>query len=143
MMAAATASRSLMGRWAQMCWLGMASMVTPPGDGHSLEGCHQFFNGGHGKDRGLDARLTRQIGGRDGNVANLSRLDLDLTVLTMPRQCSETYQPEGPAEKRMLRVGDGDVAIALLRDQRCITLAGVWLVAVGLQQRRYRGLHPG
>ena len=100
-------------------------MARPPGGGHSLEGGDQFGHGGVGQDGGLGVRLVGQVGAGDGDVADLTGSKLDLTMADVSRQVRQADQAQDPAIKRMARIGNGDLALAHLRDQRCITLAGV------------------
>ena len=100
-------------------------MALPPGGGHSLEDGDQFGHGIAGQDRGLGTWLGGQIGAGDGDVAELARSEFNLAMADMARQVRQAYQLENSAKQRMTRIGDSDLALAHLRDQRCITLAGV------------------
>jgi hypothetical protein len=100
-------------------------MARPPGGGHSLEDSDQLGHGAAGQDGGLGTWLGGQIGAGDGEVAELAGGEFDLAMADLTRQVRQAYQLQDPAIQRMARVGNGDVALAHLRDQRCITLAGV------------------
>ena len=125
-MASATASRSSMGRRSQTCGLATTRMVAPPCQPHSLEGGNQLFNGNWSEDGWFRAGLGRQIGATDGNEADLTRKDFDLTVPDVTRQASEPRQLQYPAVEGMTRIGDSDLALAFFRDQRGITLDEVF-----------------
>jgi hypothetical protein len=125
MIISVTTSRSLWGRSAQTCWLGIGRMVTPPSGGPSLEGGDQRFNGGDGQDRGLGAGFGGEIGAGDGDVGDHAGEDFDLTVADMTREAGESRQFERLAEERMTGIGDGDFSLTFLRDQRGITLGEV------------------
>lgn len=96
-------------------------MVAPPSGTHSLEGDHQGFNGGDGQDGGLGARFGGEVGTGDGDVDDEAREDFDLAVTDVPRETGEPRELERPAEKGMTGIGDGDLTLAFLRDQRGIT----------------------
>jgi hypothetical protein len=125
MIISVTTSRSLWGRSAQTCWLGIGRMGTPPSGVPSLEGGDQRFNGGDGQDRGLGAGFGGEIGAGDGNVGDHAGEDLDLAVADMAREAGEPGQLERLAEEGMAGIGDSDFSLAFLRDQRGITLGEV------------------
>jgi hypothetical protein len=121
-----TVSRSPLGRSAQTCWLGTGRMVAPPSGTDSLEGGHQGFNGGDGQDSRFRARFGGEVGTGDGNVSDQTREDFDLAVADVSRESGDPRELEDPAEERMTGIGDGDLPLALLRDQRGITLGEVF-----------------
>jgi hypothetical protein len=125
-MASTTASRSSMGRRAQTCGLATGRMVAPPSGAYSLEGGDQLFNGREGEDGRFRARFRREIGGADGDEADLARQDFDLTVTDMSRESSESRELQRPAVEGMARIRDGDLALAFFGDQRGITLDEVF-----------------
>ena len=100
-------------------------MVAPP-SAQSLEGGDQCFNGGDGQNGGFGAGFGGEIGASDGDVGDPAREDFDLTVTDVPRQTSESRQLQCPAVEGMAGIGDGNLALAFLRDQRGITLDEVW-----------------
>jgi hypothetical protein len=99
-------------------------MVAPP-SAYSLEGGNQLFNAGQGQDGRFGAGLDREIGAGDWDVGDLSWKDFDLTVTDVSWEASETRELQCPAIEGMRRVGDGNLALAFLRDQRGITLGEV------------------
>src|SRR5512135_414261 len=99
----------------------MVRMVAPPST-HSLEGGDQGFNGGDGQDGGLGAGFGGEVGAGDGDVGDPAREDFDLAMANVSGQPSESRQLQGPAIEGMAGIGDGDLALAFLRDQRGITL---------------------
>src|SRR5512135_19755 len=103
----------------------MGRMVAPP-SAQSLEGGDQCFNGGDGQDGGFGAGFGGEIGASDGDVGNPAREDFDLAVTDVSRQTGESRQLECPAVEGMAGIGDGNLALAFLRDQRGITLDEVF-----------------
>jgi hypothetical protein len=97
-------------------------MVAPPSAACSLEGGDQLLNGGEGQDGGFGTGFGGEVGAGDGDVGDPSREDFDLAVTDMSRQTSEPRQLECPAVEGMAGIGDGNLALAFLRDQRGITL---------------------
>ena len=69
--------------------------------------------------------MRGQVGAGDGDVAELAGGQLDLAMADVTWQMRQAHQAQDPAVQRVARVGNGDVALAHLSDQRCITLAGV------------------
>jgi hypothetical protein len=100
-------------------------MVAPPSGTHSLEGGHQGFNGDEGQDGGFRARFGGEVGAGDGNVSDQAREDFDLAMADVSREAGHPRELKCPAEEGMTEIGDGDVALAFLRDQRGITLGEV------------------
>jgi hypothetical protein len=96
-------------------------MVAPPST-HSLEGGDQCFNGGDGQDGGFGAGFGGEVGAGDGDVGDPAREDFDLAVADVSGQPGEPGQLQCPAVEGMAGIGDGDLALAFLRDQRGITL---------------------
>src|SRR5512135_1767194 len=99
----------------------MDRMVAPP-SAQSLEGGDQCFNGGDGQDGGFGAGFGGEVSAGDGDISDPTREDFDLAVTDMSRQTCESRQLERPAVEGMAGIGDGDLALAFLRDQRGITL---------------------
>jgi hypothetical protein len=97
-------------------------MVVPPSGTDSLEGGHQGFNGDEGQDGGFRARFGGEVGAGDGNVSDQAREDFDLAVADVSRKSGDPRKLEGLTEEGMTGIGDGDLPLALLRDQRGITL---------------------
>src|SRR4051812_23901030 len=120
----ATARRSLGRRRSHMVGIGAAGMASPlaGGDGDSLEGRQQLFNGGQRQDRRLGAGSGGLVGAGDGDVAELAGQDLDLAVPDVAGQVGDAGQAQGPAEKRMSGIGYCDLTLALLGDEGGITL---------------------
>ena len=125
-MVSTTASRSSIGRRAQTCGLATGRMVAPPSRASSLEGGDQLFNGRGGEDGRFRARFGREIRAADRDETDLARQDFDLAVADMSGQAGESGELQRPAVEGMARVGDGDLALAFFRDQRGITLDGVF-----------------
>lgn len=100
-------------------------MVVSP-SAHSLEGGDQFFNSGCGENGGLGAGFGREIGGGDGDVRDQAGENFDLAVADVSREPGEARQLERLAEEGMAGVGDRDLPLAFLRDQRGITLGEVY-----------------
>jgi hypothetical protein len=92
-----------------------------------LEGGDQLLNGGDGQDGGFGAGFVGEVGAGDGDVDDPTREDLGLAVTDVSRQTSEPRQLECPAVEGMAGIGDGNLALAFLRDQRGITLDEVSL----------------
>jgi hypothetical protein len=90
-----------------------------------LEGREQGFNGGDGEDGGFGAGFRAEIGTDDGDVSDQAREDLDLAVTDVSRESGKPGQPERLAEGRMTGIGDSELPLAFLRDQRGITLGEV------------------
>ena len=90
-----------------------------------MEGGEQGFNGGDGEDGGLGAGLGGEVGTGDGDVGDQVGEDLDLAVTDVSREPGEPGELERLAEERMTGIGDGDLPLAFLRDQRGITLGEV------------------
>ena len=124
-MASATAVRSLTVSCPQTCGLVTVCMSGPPSCGYSLEGGHQFRNSSRGQDGRFTARFAGKVGAADRDVAELAGSDLDLTMANVSGQLRQSCQLENPTIQRMARIGDSNLALAHLRNQRCITLAGV------------------
>jgi hypothetical protein len=122
--ASATATRSLAGRCDHTCGLLTFGMVGPPGYGYSLEGRNQFGNGSRGQNGRFRAGLCGQIGATDRNVGELIGEKLDLAMADVSGQIGDSSQLQDSAEQRMTRIGNGDLTLAYLRNQRGITLAG-------------------
>jgi hypothetical protein len=100
-------------------------MVVPP-SAHRLEGGDQFFNGGDSQNRGFGAGLGGEIRAGDGDVGNQVREDFNLAMADVSWQSSEPGKLQGTTKEGMTRIGDSDVAFAFLRDQRGITLGGLF-----------------
>jgi hypothetical protein len=66
-----------------------------------------------------------QVSAGDGDIADLTGGEFDLAMADVSGQTCQPGQLQDAAVKRMAWVGDGDLALVHLRDQRCITLAGV------------------
>lgn len=92
-----------------------------------MEGGEQGFNGGDGEDGGFGAGLGGEVGAGDGDVSDQVGEDFDLTVTDVSREPGEPGELESLAEEGMTRIGDGDLPLAFLRDQRGITLGEVSL----------------
>jgi hypothetical protein len=90
-----------------------------------LEGRDQLFKGGAGQDGGFGAGFGGEVGAGDGDVSDPAREDFDLAVTDESRQTSESQQLQRPAVEGMTGIGDGDLALAFLRDQRGITVGEV------------------
>ena len=90
-----------------------------------MEGSEQGFNGVEGEDGGLGAGFGGEIGAGDGDVGDQAREDFDLAVTDVSREPGEPRQLERLTEEGMTGVGDSDLALAFLRDQRGITLGEV------------------
>ena len=125
-MASATASRSSLGRRAQTCGLATGRMVAPPSHAYSLEGGDQLFNGREGEDGRFRVRFRREIRAADRDETDLARQDFDLTVTDVSRESSESRELQRPTVEGMARIGDGDLALAFLGNQRGITLDEVF-----------------
>ena len=115
-------------------------MVAPPSWAHSLEGGEQGFNGDDGEDGRFGAGFGAEVGAGDGDVSAQAGEDFDLAVTDVSREAGEPGELERLAEEGMTGVGDGDLPLAFLRDQRGITLGEVSHVPFGrrLQVRRRR-----
>jgi hypothetical protein len=100
-------------------------MVAPPSAACSLEGGDQLLNGGAGQDGGFGTGFGGEVGAGDGDVGDPAREDFDLAVTDVSRQTSEPRELQCPAVEGMTGIGDGDLALAFLRDQRGITLGEV------------------
>jgi hypothetical protein len=116
-----TASRSLRARRVQTRRLGTGRMAVPPSGAVSMEGGHQLLNGGDGQDGRLGTRLGGEVGAVDRDVAELAGEDLDLAVADVAGQAGESRELQRPAEEGVGGVGNGDLALAFLRDQGGIT----------------------
>ena len=125
-MASATASRSSMGRRSQTCGLATTRMVAPPCLPHSLEGRNQLFNGNWSEDGWFWAGFRRKISAADGDETKLARKNFNLAVTDMSRKTSQPRKLQHSAVEGMTRIGNGDLALAFLRNQRGITLGGVF-----------------
>lgn len=90
-----------------------------------MEGGEQGFNGGDGEDGGFGAGLGGEVGTGDGNVRDQVGEDLDLAMTDVSWEPGEPGERERLAEEGMTRIGDGDLPLAFLRDQRGITLGEV------------------
>ena len=90
-----------------------------------MEGGEQGSNGGDGEDGGFGAGLGGEVGAGDGDVGDQAGEDLDLAVTDVPREMGEPRELERPAEEGMTGIGDSDLTLAFLRDQRGITLGEV------------------
>ncbi len=86
-----------------------------------MEGGEQGFNGGDGEDGGFGARLGGEVGTDDRDVSDQVGEDLDLAVTDVSREPGESGELERLAEEWMTGIGDGDLPLAFLRDQRGIT----------------------
>lgn len=91
-------------------------MITPPPAACSLEGGDQLLNGGEGQDGGIGTGFGGEVGAGDGDVGDPAREGFDLTVTDVARQTSELRELECPAVEGMTGIGDGDLALAFLRD---------------------------
>ena len=100
-------------------------MAGPPGWHYSLEGRHQFRNRSCRQERGFKGRFGGEIGAADGNVRILTGNEFDLAMADVSWQVGEARQLQDPAVQGMTGIGNRDLALARLCDQRCITLAGV------------------
>lgn len=101
-------------------------MFSPPGYWQTLEGCNQLFDGGQGQDGRVWTGSSLQIGARDRNVHILAGKDSNLTMPHVAWQPSEAGQRQCFAVERVGRISDRDTAFACLRDERGITLGGVY-----------------
>lgn len=99
-------------------------MVAPP-SAPSLEGGDQIFNGGEGQDGGFGAGFGGEIGRGDWDEPDLAWEDFDLTMTNVTRQAGEPGESHGSAVEGMRWISDGDFTLALLCDQRGITLGEV------------------
>src|SRR5262249_8418495 len=123
-MASATAVRSFAGSCAQTCGPGTIGMAGPPCCGYSLEGRPQFPHPPRGQDPGVGGGVRGGDGAADRNVGDLIRGNLDLAMADVSWQIRQANQLQDPAIQGMARIGNSDLALAHLGDQRCITLAG-------------------
>jgi hypothetical protein len=90
-----------------------------------LEGGEQGFNGDDGEDGRFGAGFGGEVSAGDGDVCDQAGEDFDLAVTDVSREAGEPGQLERLAEERMTGIGDGDLPLAFLRDQRGITLGEV------------------
>jgi hypothetical protein len=90
-----------------------------------LEGGDQLLNGGEGQGGGFGTGFSGEVGAGDGDVGDPAREDFDLAVTDVSRQTSEPGELQCPAMEGMTGIGDCDLALAFLRDQRGITLGEV------------------
>jgi hypothetical protein len=103
-------------------------MVPAPSDAHSLEGSNQLFNGGDGQDGGFGTWFGGEVRAGDWDVGDLAGKDFDLAVADVPGKASESRELQGPSVEGMAGIGDGDLTLAFLYDQRGITMGGVWRI---------------
>jgi hypothetical protein len=125
-MASAMAARSLAGIRFHTLGLGVGRIGLPPGGGHSLEDGDQLGNGSCRQNGWLRTRLGRQVRAGDRDESELTREDFDLAMADVSGQMRQPCQLQNAAIKRMTRIGNGDLALAHLSDQRCIAVAGVF-----------------
>jgi hypothetical protein len=125
MIASTVLACSSAGRLAQTRGAFTRSMVSPPGDRHSLEGQNQFRNGASGKNGWNTTRFVRQVGTGNGNEGELTGDNLDLAVAHMIGQAPKACQLESATEERVTLISHRDVAFAFLLTDRCITLVTV------------------
>ncbi len=90
-----------------------------------MEGGEQGFNGSDGEDGRFGAGFGGEVGAGDGNVGDQARKNFNLTMTDMSREPGESGQFERLAKERMTGIGDGNLPLAFLRDQRGITLGEV------------------
>ena len=90
-----------------------------------MEGGEQGFNGGDGEGGGFGAGLGGEIGTGAGDVRDQVGEDFDLAVTDVSREPGEPGEFESLAEEWVAGIGDSDLPLAFLRDQRGITLGEV------------------
>jgi hypothetical protein len=137
--ASTTAARSFAGSSAQTWGRFTFSMTRPLGEAYSLENRDQICNGSRGQKRRIRAWFLREIGAAHGNISEPVRKDLDLTMTDVPWQAGKTRQLQNPTEQRMTRISNGNLTVAHLRDQRCITLAVDCRRRFGRRRRGFDG----
>ncbi len=115
---------------------GIVFMRFPPR--HSfLEGSHKVFNGFKCQaGRARDA-LHPQIRAIEFDIRHFTREELNLAIPAVSRQPREPQQPQRSPKERMARIGDRDLALAGLGDQRCILMGEVCPFPAGPADRRW------
>lgn len=99
-------------------------MFLPPGFGQRQEAYNQIPQRRQRQNGRVWARRGREVGTGHRDVTVLIWGDFDLGMTHVSRQTGQPGKLERSSEKGMAGVGNGDLPLAFLLDERGITLGG-------------------